>query len=124
MPKALVVDDDQSTRIAIRNILEKVKIDVDEAENGEEALQILKKKDYNVVLLDIHMPKLDGLQVMSILKKRNQSVPVIVVSAYLSKENIAKLSQLGVKDFLSKPFDLRTFYQAVNNVLPLSNSIN
>ncbi len=101
-----------------------MKIDVDEAENGEEALQILKKKHYNIVFLDIHIPKLDGLRVMSILSKRNQSIPVIVVSAYLSKENIVKLSQLGVKDFLSKPFDLQTFYQAVDKVLPLSSSIN
>ncbi len=101
-----------------------MKIDVDEAENGEEALQILKKKHYNIVFLHINIPKLDGLQVMSILSKRNQSIPVIVVSAYLSKENIVKLSQLGVKDFLSKPFDLQTFYQAVDKVLPLSSSIN
>ena len=124
MPNALIVDDDLSIRTTMRSILENVKFDVDEAENGEIALQILKRNKYNIVILDIHMPKMDGLQVMSVLKKRKQSIPVIVISANLSDENLEKLIQLGVKEFLSKPFDIKTLYQAVNKICPLEEKIN
>ncbi len=124
MPNALIVDDDLSIRTTMRSIPENVKFDVDEAENGEIALQILKRNKYNIVILDIHMPKMDGLQVMSVLKKRKQSIPVIVISANLSDENLEKLIQLGVKEFLSKPFDIKTLYQAVNKICPLEEKIN
>ena len=124
MPNALIVDDDLSIRTTMRSIPENVKFDVDEAENGEIALQILNRNTYNIVILDIHMPKMDGLQVMSVLKKRKQSIPVIVISANLSDENLEKLIQLGVKEFLSKPFDIKTLYQAVNKICPLEEKIN
>ena len=119
MVNALIIDDDPSIRTTMRSILEYANIDVDEAEDGEIGLRKLKKNTYDVVLLDIHMPKMDRLQVMSALKKRKQSIPVIVVSANLSNEILEKLNQLGVKEFLSKPFDIKTFYQTINKFFPL-----
>ena len=119
MPTALIVEDDQSTRLLYRKILEKVQFKVYEAEDGVEGLQMLKKQKYDVIILDLHMPKMDGEQVMIVLNKLKESLPVIVVSAHLTKERILKLAKLGVKEFLPKPFDIRNFYQTVNRVYPI-----
>ncbi|KPK88366.1 hypothetical protein AMJ80_11140 [bacterium SM23_31] len=119
MPIALIVEDDQSTRLLYRKILEKVQFKVYEAEDGVEGLQMLKKQKYDVIILDLHMPKMDGEQVMIVLNKRKESLPVIVVSAHLTKERILKMAKLGVKEFLQKPFEIRNFYQTVNRVYPI-----
>ena len=124
MPYALVIEDDQPTRILIRRLLEKADFKIEEAEDGMEGLQVLKKRKFDVILLDLNMPKMDGEQVLSVLKKRNESLPVIVFSAYLTKERIIKLAKLGVKEFLPKPFDLRGLYQAVDRVYSIKTDQN
>jgi len=119
MPQALIIEDDESTRIVLRKMLERVKFEVEEAENGMDGLIVLKRKKFDVVLLDISMPKMNGEQVMNVLNKRNESHPIIVVSAYLTKERIVKLMQLGVKDFIQKPFNIEKFYQTINKFYPI-----
>jgi len=119
MAQALIIEDDEATRIVLRKMLERVKIDVEEAVNGMDGLLALKRKKFDVVLLDISMPKMNGEQVMNVLHKRNESHPIIVVSAYLTKERIMKLMQLGVKEFIHKPFNIEKFYQTINKFCPI-----
>ncbi|MCP4726335.1 MAG: response regulator, partial [bacterium] len=63
---------------------------------------------------------IDGEQVLKILKKENDSLPIIILSGYLTKDKIIKLSKLGVKGFLTKPIDIKNFYQVVNQVCPIN----
>jgi DNA-binding NtrC family response regulator len=119
MSQALIIEDDEATRIVLRKMLERVQIDVEEAVNGMDGLLALKRKKFDVVLLDVSMPKMNGEQVMNVLHKRNESHPIIVVSAYLTKERIMKLMQLGVKEFIHKPFNIDKFYQTINKFCPI-----
>ena len=119
MSQALIIEDDEATRIVLRKMLERVQIDVEEAVNGMDGLLALKRKKFDVVLLDVSMPKMIGEQVMNVLHKRNESHPIIVVSAYLTKERIMKLMQLGVKEFIHKPFNIDKFYQTINKFCPI-----
>jgi DNA-binding NtrC family response regulator len=119
MAQALIIEDDEATRIVLRKMLERVQIDVEEAVNGMDGLLALKRKKFDVVLLDVSMPKMNGEQVMNVLHKRNESHPIIVVSAYLTKERIMKLMQLGVKEFIHKPFNIDKFYQTINKFCPI-----
>ncbi|MFC1564332.1 response regulator [candidate division KSB1 bacterium] len=120
MPKALIIDDDELFRNMLRTLFEKLDFSVDQSEDGVEGIQALKKKKYDVVTLDINMPKLDGEQVMQILNKRQEELPpIIVISGYLTKEKIVYLAKLGVKGFLQKPFKMKSFYIEINKVFPL-----
>lgn len=119
MAHALIIDDHEVTRNAVRLMLERINFDLDEAEDGFEGIQLIKKNKYDLVFLDIRMPKLDGEQVISILKKRNDLCPIVIISAYLTQEQILKFIKLGVKGILSKPFDIQKFYQEINKICPI-----
>ena len=116
---ALVIDDEKQMVDMLHDFLEKVNIKVTGVKDGVNALQILKKQKFDLILLDLNLPLMNGEHVMSILKGRNESTPVIVVSAFLTHERILELSKLGVKEFLAKPFDMGSLYDTVNKVCPI-----
>ncbi len=101
--KALIIDDDVSSRVFIGRMLGKINFTYDEAENGFDGIQMLKKNSYDLVLLDLVMPQIDGEHVALLMQKLNNTTPVVVVSAYLNKTRILKLAQKGVKGFVTKP---------------------
>ncbi len=124
MPRALIIDDDELFRNMVSTLFERLDFDIDEAEDGVDGIQALKKKKYDIVTLDINMPKLDGEQVMAILHKRNEEMPpIIVISGFLTKEKIVHLANLGVKGFLRKPFKMKSFFIEVNKVCPIKSSM-
>lgn len=112
----LIIDDDATTRSAIKLMLVKLKFKVDEAVDGIEGLQQIKRRSYDLVFLDIRMPKMDGEQVIKILKKRNEFCDILLVSGYLTKERVVRFAQLGVKGFLTKPIEIDRFYAEVNKI--------
>ncbi len=116
---ALVVEDEDQMIEMLCEFLERVNIGVISVKNGLDALGILKKQKFDLILLDLNLPLFKGEHVMSILKNRNESTPVIVVSAFLTNEKILELSKLGVQEFLAKPFEIRSFYDTVNKVCPI-----
>ncbi len=116
MKRVLVIDDDQSVGQWIEKLLSNSEFKVERAFNGRDGIRMLKDLNYDLIFLDINMPKVDGLQVMRILNKLNISVPVIIISGYLTKSKIISLNEIGVKGFLSKPFRVEQFYNIVNQV--------
>ena len=103
----LIVDDDPFNRQLVINLLGKRKnIDFIEAENGEEALEVLEKHNIDMVLLDLHMPVMDGYETLQAIKheEKYNFIPVAIVTT--DEEEMNKLYSLGADDFISKPFKL------------------
>ena len=121
--KILVVDDEELIRKVIREYLENSSYEVEEACDGEEAIECIKKKNIDLMILDIMMPKKDGHETLKELKNI-RSLPVIALSA--RKEEYDKLLgfELGVDDYLTKPFSPRELMARVKAVLRRNKEMN
>ena len=116
-PTILVVDDEASIRRTLREILEYEKFEVEEAEDGDEALEKLRSGPYDAVLLDIKMPKRDGMEVLEILSDEMPEVPVVMISGHANVETAVEATKLGAFDFIEKPPDLNRLLVTVRNAL-------
>ncbi|ADN01343.1 response regulator [Spirochaeta thermophila] len=112
----LVVDDALLARKIARKILEKEGYQVEEAEGGQEAISMLEAQRPDVLLLDLLMPGMDGIQVLEELAKRRVSVPTIVVSADTQESTKQRCIQLGAKVFLNKPLTEEELKKALQEV--------
>lgn len=115
--RILVVDDEKNIRTTLSTYLVSSGFDVDLASNGNEALDKLKKLNFDLVLLDIKMHGLTGTQVLSEMRKQNLKTNVIMITAYGTIGNAVESMKLGAIDFISKPFTLEDLKVAVNNAL-------
>jgi diguanylate cyclase (GGDEF) domain len=107
-PNFLVVDDDDMNREVMRRYLRSLGyVNISMAENGKQALEKLAKKPFDLVLLDITMPILNGHQVLEIMKREAQyrHIPVVMISALDESERIASCIEAGADDYITKPFD-------------------
>ncbi len=102
--RVLVVDDEKNIRLTIAQSLEKLEVEVDDAINGEEALQKVKQDDYRLVLLDLKLPGIDGVEVLRRLRGFNQKIKVLIITAHGTVENAVEAMKLGAVDFIQKPF--------------------
>ena len=117
MPTILVVDDEASIRRTLREILEYEDYDVEEAEDGEEALQKLGASNYDAALLDIKMPKRDGMEVLEHAREKAPEVPIVMISGHGTIETAVEATKLGAFDFIEKPPDLNRLLLTVRNAL-------
>ena len=103
----LVVDDNESNRDVLSRRLEREGYQVSSAENGRRALEMVSAKSYDLVLLDIMMPEIDGYQVLSQMKADQAlcDIPVIMISALDQIESVVRCIETGAEDYLNKPFD-------------------
>jgi two-component system phosphate regulon sensor histidine kinase PhoR len=100
----LVVDDEVTVCKSIRKALTCDTYDIDIAVSGEEALQMEEKKSYDVLIVDLMMPGVNGLDLLKSLKTRRPSAQVIMVTGYPTMKNTLQAMQIGAFDFLPKPF--------------------
>ncbi|MBM7558589.1 response regulator [Marinitoga litoralis] len=105
MGKILVVDDDNIIRTVLKKVLESEKFDVDVAEGGTKAIEMIKDTEYDVILLDIIMEDLDGIEVLRKAKKLSPLTTVIMMTAYSSPDYVLHALTLGATDFVEKPFE-------------------
>ena len=124
MKIALIIDDSKVDRNAISDLLKRVNIKVDNAVDGSDGIKKVKKTAYDLIVLDLKMPGVDGEQVLRVIKKVKTSLPVLIVSGYLTKARFLRLQKLGVKKFLTKPIDINKFYNAVKQLCPMNNEQN
>ena len=117
MPKILVVDDEKNIRDALRDILEYEGYAVEEARDGEEGLNSLKNNEYDVVLCDIKMPKMDGLEMLLKAGENGVGAQFIMISAFGNVENAVEATKRGAFDFITKPPDLNRLLVSVRNAL-------
>jgi FixJ family two-component response regulator len=113
----LIVDDEKNIRLTLSLALEKLNIPVDTAVNGEEALQKLAEKSYGLMLLDLRMPGIDGLEVLRRVPEIRPEVKVVIITAWGSIEAAVEAMKLGAVDFLQKPFDAQDVRELVSSLL-------
>jgi len=114
----LVADDTEINLVLLDSIFRKWGVIVDKARNGAEALQLFKLKEYHLVLSDVYMPEMDGLeltkQIRRAIRPANKNVPVIILSANLIQDEIEKLKLAGVTDYLPKPYLATDLYKIIH----------
>jgi len=124
MAKILVVDDEASIRKTLREILEFEKYDVDEAIDGLDCMVKLKKAQYDVVIMDIKMPKMDGMEALERVQLLASDTPVIMISGHANIDTAVEAVKKGAFDFISKPPDLNRMLITVRNAMDKSSLIS
>lgn len=115
--RILVVDDEDALRTVLSSELEGEGYKVDTAGDGDEAIAIVQKKPFNLVLLDIKMPKVDGFEVLKFIKGKYPHVKVIMLTGFADLKNAIESKKLGAEDFVSKPYDLVDLLTTIERVL-------
>jgi len=113
----LVVDDEEALRTVLSSELASEGYQVESASDGDEAISIIEKKQFDLVLLDIKMPKVDGFEVLKFIKKSFPAIKVIMLTAFADLKNAIESKKLGAEDFISKPYDLVDLLTTIERVL-------
>lgn len=117
MPQILVIDDERPIRSTLKEILEYEKYRVDEAEDGAAGLELAKKNSYDIILCDIKMPKMDGMEVLENLQKEGVDTPVVMISGHGTIETAVDALKSGAFDFIQKPLDLNRILVTIRNAI-------
>ncbi|MFH1724130.1 MAG: response regulator [Elusimicrobiota bacterium] len=117
MARILVVDDEADMRMALANVLSRLGHQVYEAGDGPTALQFLSREGADLVLLDMRLPGMDGVQILRKLREVDGTTPVVMVTGYGSVESAVEVMQLGASHYLAKPFSNRELRETVDRVL-------
>ena len=115
--KVLIVEDEAVVRDSVREWLVEDGYDVEVAENGEEALKKIKQEEYGVIVLDLKLPDIDGLQVFEQAKELKPETKGVIITAYPSKETRDRAKQLGLMDYLAKPFKVEDLEKLISQAL-------
>jgi two-component system CheB/CheR fusion protein len=125
-PAVLLVDDVEANRLLARYIMEQKGWKVDEAENGRVALDMLAGSRYDVVLMDVEMPVMDGIEATRILREREAAdgshVPVVAMTAHALRGDKERLLAAGMDDYVSKPLMVKDFFAVVERQLPTGSA--
>ena len=119
MPKILIIEDEAAIRRVLTKILseENDSYLVEDAEDGLVGLEKIKNNDYDLVLCDIKMPKMDGVEVLEAVKKLKPEIPMVMISGHGDMETAIQTMRLGAFDYISKPPDLNRLLNTVRNAL-------
>ena len=123
MPRILIIDDEKAIRNTLRDILQYEKFEVDEAADGLEGLKKAEAGNFDLVLCDIKMPKMDGIEVLSKLQEMNPDLPVVMISGHGTIETAVEAIKKGAYDYIAKPPDLNRLLVTVRNAMDRSSLI-
>jgi two-component system nitrogen regulation response regulator NtrX len=119
MPKILIIEDEAAIRRVLSKILseENDTYQVEDAEDGVEGYEKIKNNDYDLVLCDIKMPKMDGVELLEAVKKIKPEIPIVMISGHGDMETAINTMRMGAFDYISKPPDLNRLLNTVRNAL-------
>jgi len=123
MSNILIIDDEKAIRKTLGEILSYEGYKMDEAGDGEEALKRFKDKAYDVVLCDIKMPKMDGIEFLERAREINPDVPIIMISGHGTIETAVEAVKKGAYDYISKPPDLNRLLITIRNAMDKTNLV-
>ena len=115
--RILVVDDEDALRTVLSSELEGEGYHVRSAADGQEAINILGGQEFDLILLDIKMPNVDGFEVLKFVKDRQPKTKVVMLTGFADLKNAIESKKLGAEDFVSKPYDLVDLLTTVERVL-------
>ncbi len=119
MAKILIIDDEKAIRNTLRDILETEKYIVDDAVDGIAALELIEHNEYDVILCDIKMPRMDGIEVLEKTKELTEA-PVIMISGHGTIDTAVESIKKGAYDYISKPPDLNRLLVTIRNAMDKS----
>ncbi len=117
--RILVVEDDEVNLMIAEHILGRAGFRVSTVNNGEEAIEIVNREAFDLILMDIEMPIMDGIEATPLLRKipHGQTVPIIALTAHSMPEKLAEFKSAGMNDYIIKPFDGNKFQVIVDKYL-------
>lgn len=113
----LVVDDDAAHRTMLRTLLRSWGAAADEAGDGAEAIELCRKAPYDLILMDVLMPNVDGISALQAIKSYNPSIPILIMTAYSRVESAVEAVKAGAYDYLSKPLDFENLRLTISRAL-------
>lgn len=122
IPSILIVDDEINFAHSIVKILKLKKFDVSQANNGLEAVELIKKERYDIIFLDIRMPRMNGVEAFKRIKAVSPKTLVVLMTAYTKDELIKEALNQGVLKVLFKPFDIKEMISIINNYTLFKNN--
>lgn len=120
----LVVDDEKNVRFTVAHALQNEGYSVDSASSGIEGLQRSSSNDYDLLLIDLRMPGMTGLEMLREVRRRSPELPAVIITAYGNPQQLVEAAELGAIDFVRKPFSIQTIRSVVRSVLELVSSEN
>ncbi len=123
MPKILIIDDEELIRETLKDILEHEGYQVEEASDGQMGINLIKKNSFDLILCDIKMPRVDGMEVLEKAMEIAPDVPVIMISGHGTVETAIEAAKKGAFDFIAKPPDLNRMLITIRNALDKSTLI-
>jgi DNA-binding NtrC family response regulator len=115
--KVLVVDDEESPRKVLRLELLDVGFDVRIASDGDDAIAAIEKEKFDLVLLDIKMPRVNGFEVLKFIKEKHGDTRVIMMTSFADLKSATESEKLGAEGFLIKPYELSVLMKTIDRVL-------
>ncbi|HDZ25883.1 hypothetical protein LCGC14_1044290 [marine sediment metagenome] len=115
--KILIIDDERGIRSSLKGILEDEGYSIKTANTGEDCLKLIEWQNFDLILLDIWLPEMDGIEVLKKIKKRGENPQIVMISGHGTVETAVKATKLGAYDFLEKPLSLEKVVLTVKNAL-------
>jgi CheY-like chemotaxis protein len=115
--RVLVVDDNPINLLLVEKILKKQSFETETADNGKTALDKFSKKDYDIILMDLQMPEMDGYDATIRIRNLNsdkKNVPIIAMTAHTIKGEMERCLEIGMNDYISKPFHVAELYEKIH----------
>lgn len=120
--KILIVEDNKINQMITKKILSKLNLDCDVIDNGKEAVKLVKTNHYKVVLMDIHMPGISGIEATKLIREFNHDIIIIALTAVTIEDRMVEFKNAGFTDIIPKPFKQEEFEKKLYNALALQNS--
>ncbi|WP_299770029.1 response regulator [uncultured Dokdonia sp.] len=122
--KILVVEDNKINQMITRKILEKNKMQCDVADNGEIAVEKARSQNFDLILMDIHMPGISGIEATEQIRLFDKEIPILALTAVTIDENIDEFHEAGFNDIIPKPYKVEEFFQKIHNGLKQAKVFN
>lgn len=115
--RVLVVDDEDDLRVLLSQQINIAGYDVSSAADGEEAINIIKKNSFDVVLLDINMPKVNGIEVLKFIHKNYPSIKAVMLTGFADLKHAMEAREFGARDFIGKPYKLEDIMSTIDRLV-------
>ena len=115
--KILIVDDESDLRILLAHELTTAGYEIKEASDGAEAIELLKKNQFDLALLDIQMPVMNGIQVLKYIHTQAPATKAIMLTGYADLKHAMEAREYGAKDFISKPYKIDDIFATISRLL-------